>query len=67
MRTKSDQIVEFILAFQRDRGYPPTIREIGDAVRLRSTATVSARLDQLEGEGRIRRDQHIPRSVRVVG
>ena len=47
------------------RGYPPTIREIGDAVGLNSTSSVAYQLKELEKKGFLRRDPHKPRAVNV--
>ena len=47
------------------RGYPPSIREIGDAVGLTSTSSVAHQLRTLERKGYIRRDPNRPRAVDV--
>ena len=47
------------------RGYPPSIREIGDAVGLHSTSSVSYHLNQLEAKGYLRREEKRPRAVDV--
>lgn len=47
------------------RGYPPSIREIGDAVGLNSTSSVAYQLKELEKKGFLRRDPHKPRAVNV--
>ncbi|HIW95276.1 MAG TPA: transcriptional repressor LexA [Candidatus Corynebacterium gallistercoris] len=47
------------------RGYPPSIREIGDAVGLHSTSSVSYHLNQLEAKGFLRREEKRPRAVDV--
>jgi repressor LexA len=48
------------------RGYPPSMREIGDAVGLRSLSSVTHQLNQLELAGRIRRDPNRPRALEVL-
>ena len=48
---KSEKIVEFMRQFTQENGYPPSIREIGAAVGLRSTASVSYHLQQLQDKG----------------
>ena len=48
---KSDKIVEFVRQFTQEKGFPPSIREIGAAVGLRSTASVSYHLQQLQSKG----------------
>ena len=47
------------------RGYPPSIREIGDAAGLQSTSSVAYQLKQLEEKGFLRRDPNKPRAVDV--
>src|SRR5699024_700242 len=51
----------------KDRGYPPSIREIGDAVGLQSTSSVAHQLRTLEKKGFLTRDPHKPRAVDVHG
>lgn len=48
---KSEKIIEFVRQFSQENGYPPSIREIGAAVGLRSTASVSYHLQQLQDKG----------------
>lgn len=48
------------------RGYPPSMREIGDAVGLRSLSSVTHQLNQLELAGRLRRDPNRPRAMEVL-
>lgn len=48
---KSEKIVEFVRQFTHENGFPPSIREIGAAVGLRSTASVSYHLQQLQDKG----------------
>lgn len=48
---KSEKIVEFMQQFTLENGYPPSVREIGAAVGLRSTASVSYHLQQLQEKG----------------
>jgi len=48
---KSEKIVEFVRQFTQENGFPPSIREIGTAVGLRSTASVSYHLQQLQEKG----------------
>jgi repressor LexA len=60
-------ILEVIRASVTSRGYPPSIREIGDAVGLTSTSSVAHQLRTLERKGYIRRDPNRPRAVDVRG
>ena len=57
-------ILEFISSAIRDRGYPPTVREIGDAVGLKSSSTVHFHLNVLQKLGLIERDGSLTRAIR---
>ncbi|MDP8937286.1 MAG: transcriptional repressor LexA [Actinomycetota bacterium] len=58
-------ILEFIESQARTRGYPPSVREIGEAVGLTSTSTVHAHLGTLQRLGYLRRDPTKPRAIEV--
>ncbi|AKK27256.1 transcriptional repressor LexA [Mycobacterium sp. EPa45] len=60
-------ILDVIRASVTSRGYPPSIREIGDAVGLTSTSSVAHQLRTLERKGYLRRDANRPRAVDVRG
>ncbi|OBG26529.1 transcriptional repressor LexA [Mycobacterium sp. 852002-51057_SCH5723018] len=60
-------ILSVIRASVTSRGYPPSIREIGDAVGLTSTSSVAHQLRTLERKGYLRRDPNRPRAVDVRG
>jgi repressor LexA len=60
-------ILEVIRTSVTTRGYPPSIREIGDAVGLTSTSSVAHQLRTLEKKGYLRRDPNRPRAVDVRG
>jgi repressor LexA len=60
-------ILQVIRASVTSRGYPPSIREIGDAVGLTSTSSVAHQLRTLERKGYLRRDPNRPRAVDVRG
>lgn len=62
---KRRQILEFIAERIRDRGYPPSVREIGEAVGLTSSSTVHAHLQVLQREGYLQRDPTKPRAITV--
>jgi repressor LexA len=62
---KRQQILTFIADSQRDRGYPPSVREIGEAVGLASSATVHTHLAVLQREGYLSRDPSKPRAIQV--
>jgi repressor LexA len=59
------EILEFIIAAQRDRGFPPSVREIGEAVGLTSPSTVHTHLATLQRRGFLRRDPTKPRAIEV--
>lgn len=60
------QVLEFIDAEVRERGYPPSVREIGEAVGLSSSSTVHAHLAALQDKGYLRRDPTKPRAMELV-
>ena len=60
------QILHYIVQHTEARGYPPTVREIGEAVSLSSSSTVHAHLKAMEQAGLIRRDAVLTRAIRVV-
>jgi repressor LexA len=60
------QVLEFIDAEVRRRGYPPSVREIGEAVGLSSSSTVHAHLAALQDKGYLKRDPTKPRAMELV-
>ena len=62
---KRREILEFIESQLRDRGFPPSVREIGEAVGLTSSSTVHAHLATLQRQGYLRRDPTKPRAIEV--
>ena len=60
LSTRQQAILEFIKMEVREKGYPPSVREIGEAVGLASSSTVHGHLDRLEKKGLIRRDPTKP-------
>ena len=62
---KRREILNFIDAQLRERGYPPSVREIGEAVGLTSSSTVHAHLATLQRQGFLRRDPTKPRAIEV--
>jgi repressor LexA len=60
------KILEFIKSFALDSGYPPTIREIGEAVDISSTSVVNYNLNALQKEGHIIRDRTVSRGIRLT-
>ncbi len=59
------QILEFIISCQRERNFPPTIREIGDHVGLKSPATVANHIEVLKNAGFIEKNPQQPRTLTV--
>ena len=59
-------VLETVRASVEQRGYPPSMREIGDAVGLTSPSSVKHQLTALERKGYLRRDPHRPRAIEVV-
>ena len=62
---KRREILDFIAQQLKERGYPPSVREIGMAVGLASTSTVQAHLNTLQRQGYLRRDPTKPRALEV--
>ena len=63
--TRQRSILEYIEQQIRERGYPPSVREIGDAVGLTSPSTVHSHLNTLQRLGYLRRDPTKPRAIEV--
>ncbi len=62
---KQMEILEYIKEQILERGYPPAVREICDAVHLKSTSSVHSHLETLEKNGYIRRDPTKPRAIEI--
>ncbi|RBO96483.1 transcriptional repressor LexA [Nocardia puris] len=67
LTARQRKVLEVIRTSVSERGYPPSIREIGDAVGLTSTSSVAHQLRALERKGYLRRDPNRPRAVDVRG
>ncbi|WP_309118482.1 transcriptional repressor LexA [Paenibacillus sp.] len=67
LSNRQQAILEFIRSEVREKGYPPSVREIGEAVGLASSSTVHGHLDRLEKKGFIRRDPTKPRAIELLG
>lgn len=63
---KQKEILEYLKAQIINRGYPPAVREICEAVHLKSTSSVHSHLETLEKNGYIRRDPSKPRAIEIV-
>lgn len=66
LSAKQQQILEFIKHRILDKGYPPAVREICEAVQLKSTSSVHSHLETLERKGYIRRDPTKPRAIEII-
>ncbi|WP_377889153.1 transcriptional repressor LexA [Alkalihalobacillus sp. R86527] len=64
---RQQDILDFIKVEVKQKGYPPSVREIGEAVGLASSSTVHGHLARLEKKGYIRRDPTKPRAIEVLG
>jgi repressor LexA len=62
---RQQDILNFIKKEVQDKGYPPSVREIGEAVGLASSSTVHGHLARLESKGLIRRDPTKPRAIEI--
>ena len=63
---KQSEILEYIKNEILNRGFPPAVREICDAVHLKSTSSVHSHLESLEKNGYIRRDPTKPRAIEIL-
>ena len=66
LSVRQTKILEFIKQEIRKKGYPPAVREIGEAVGLLSSSTVHGHLQTLEDKGYIRRDPTKPRAIEIL-
>ena len=64
--TKQREILEYIKQEILNKGYPPAVREICEAVDLKSTSSVHSHLETLEKNGYIRRDPTKPRAIEII-
>ncbi|EGQ1345483.1 transcriptional repressor LexA [Staphylococcus aureus] len=63
---RQSEIYNYIKQVVQTKGYPPSVREIGEAVGLASSSTVHGHLSRLEEKGYIRRDPTKPRAIEIV-
>ena len=64
--SKQKEILEYIKQEILNKGYPPAVREICEAVNLKSTSSVHSHLETLEKNGYIRRDPTKPRAIEII-
>ena len=67
LTARQQEIWQFLVGYVDRHGYPPTVREIGEAVGLASPSTVHAHLANLERAGLLRRDPTKPRALDLIG
>ncbi|NLK94130.1 MAG: transcriptional repressor LexA [Clostridiales bacterium] len=65
-KDKQSEIYNFLKIYTESKGYPPSVREICEAVSLKSTSTVHGHLKRLERKGLIRRDPTKPRALEIL-
>ena len=65
-KDKQSEIYEFLKTYTETKGYPPSVREICEAVSLKSTSTVHGHLKRLEKKGLIKRDPSKPRALEIA-
>ena len=63
---KQEEILEYIKSQILERGFPPSVRDICEAVHLKSTSSVHSHLETLEKNGYIRRDPTKPRAIEII-
>ncbi len=63
---KQSEILEYIKSQILNKGYPPSVRDICEAVQLKSTSSVHSHLETLEKNGYIRRDPTKPRAIEII-
>ncbi len=66
LSARQSEILEYIKSEIMNRGYPPSVREICEAVHLKSTSSVHSHLEFLEQSGYIRRDPVKPRAIEII-
>src|SRR3954471_7656558 len=67
LTARQQEIWQFLVEYTDGHGYPPTVREIGEAVGLASPSTVHAHLANLERAGLLKRDPTKPRALELIG
>ncbi len=65
LTSRQQEIYDFLKQQILERGYPPSVREICEAVHLKSTSSVFAQLERLENKGYIKRDPSKPRAIEI--
>ncbi|EST12030.1 transcriptional regulator [Sporolactobacillus laevolacticus] len=63
---RRELIVDAVNKLTEEHGYAPSVRELADAVNLKSTSTVQGHLERLKRDGRVDFEEGCPRTVRIV-
>ena len=66
LNQRQQEILDYIIKETQSKGYPPSVREIGEAVGLSSSSSVHAHLEKLQQLGYIRRDPTKPRAIEIL-
>ena len=66
LKDKQQEIYEYLKIYTENKGYPPSVREICEAVGLKSTSSVHGHLKKLESKGLIKRDPTKPRALEII-
>ena len=66
LTSRQKEILTFIQSYIKKKSYPPSVREIGEALGLSSSSTVHAHLIKLEKKGFIKKDPTKPRTLKVL-
>jgi len=66
LTTRQQEILNYVYSQTKKKGYPPSVREIGEAVGLKSSSTVHAHLEKLQALGYLRRDPTKPRALEIL-
>lgn len=66
LTAKQKEILDYIKSVTLEKGYPPTVRDICEAVSLKSTASVHAHLNSLQNKGYIKKDPSKPRAIEIT-
>lgn len=67
LSSREHQIINYIIRHVEEKGYPPAVREIGEAVGLKSSSTVHGYIERLKDKGILRKDPEKPRAIEVIG
>lgn len=63
---RQEEVLAALKDMTKEKGYPPTVRELGERVGLKSTSTVSGYLERLESKGYIKRSPSSPRAIEII-